>query len=333
MSYTGIPGLMSGPKRHPLAWQRSAMLDGLRLWETVRRFARWWLTCPNPGRGAESRWSRYTFDCLGAARSLISARQFRQVARIWTRPSYPGYWTRSAWRSRRDCRHCHDFWRCDLRGGPEGMPTGQFDNNPFIPADNVSRATYCASSTRTATCRYQSNIQTKIAVCVGLGRGQGDLARRRRRSAAWLRTQSRGAVPLAGNTAAAASDQISPSAVGARKFQEMKREAAAQPSKDPHPAGPQSRRTPRRGLHRRFNRYAPPICLTIAPGTGASPKCAPHHAGLDRSLVHSGPAFSVSADKADVSAWPGRSRTRRSAACRRGRGIRRPPTRSRQHPA
>jgi uncharacterized protein (DUF1800 family) len=76
-------------------------------------------------------------------------------------------------------------------------------------------------------------IQTEIAVLrFGLGARPGDLAAAGD-PRAWLMAQIKGAVPLAGNTPLAASDQIFTELLSARdKFQEMKREAAAQSSTD-----------------------------------------------------------------------------------------------------
>jgi uncharacterized protein (DUF1800 family) len=77
-------------------------------------------------------------------------------------------------------------------------------------------------------------LQTEIAVLrFGLGARPGDLAAAAADPRAWLMGQIKGAVPLAGNTPLAASDQIFTELLSARdKFQEMKREAAAQSSTD-----------------------------------------------------------------------------------------------------
>jgi uncharacterized protein (DUF1800 family) len=77
-------------------------------------------------------------------------------------------------------------------------------------------------------------IQTEIAVLrFGLGARPGDLAAAAGDPRAWLMAQIKGAVPLAGNTPLAASDRIFTELLSARdKFQEMKREAAAQSSTD-----------------------------------------------------------------------------------------------------
>jgi uncharacterized protein (DUF1800 family) len=75
-------------------------------------------------------------------------------------------------------------------------------------------------------------IQTEIAVLrFGLGARPGDLAAAAGDPRAWLMTQIKGAVPLAGNTPLAASDQIFTELLAARdEFQEMRRAAAAQAS-------------------------------------------------------------------------------------------------------
>jgi uncharacterized protein (DUF1800 family) len=77
-------------------------------------------------------------------------------------------------------------------------------------------------------------MQTEIAVLrFGLGARSGDLAAAAGDPRAWLMAQIKGAVPLAGNTPLAASEQIFTELLAARdEFQEMKREAAAQ-SSDP----------------------------------------------------------------------------------------------------
>jgi uncharacterized protein (DUF1800 family) len=79
-------------------------------------------------------------------------------------------------------------------------------------------------------------IQTEIAVLrFGLGARPGDLAAAAGDPRAWLMAQIKGAVPLAGDTPLAASDRIFTELLSARdQFQEMKREAAAQSSTDPH---------------------------------------------------------------------------------------------------
>jgi uncharacterized protein (DUF1800 family) len=79
-------------------------------------------------------------------------------------------------------------------------------------------------------------IQTEIAVLrFGLGARPGDLAAAAGDPRAWLTAQIKGAVPLAGTTPLAGSDRIFTELLAARdKFQEMKREAAAQPSADPY---------------------------------------------------------------------------------------------------
>jgi uncharacterized protein (DUF1800 family) len=77
-------------------------------------------------------------------------------------------------------------------------------------------------------------MQTEIAVLrFGLGARPGDLAAAAGDPRAWLMAQIKGAVPLAGNTPLAASDQIFTELLAARdEYQQMKREAAAQ-SSDP----------------------------------------------------------------------------------------------------
>jgi uncharacterized protein (DUF1800 family) len=82
-------------------------------------------------------------------------------------------------------------------------------------------------------------IQPEIAVLrFGLGARPGDLAAAAGDPRAWLMAQIKGAVPLAGNTPLAASDQIFTELLAARvEFREMKREAAAQ-SADPKAAVP-----------------------------------------------------------------------------------------------
>ena len=72
-------------------------------------------------------------------------------------------------------------------------------------------------------------IQTEIAVLrFGLGARPGDLAAAAGDPRAWLMAQIKGAVPLAGNTPLAASDQIFTELLAARdEYQQMKREAAA----------------------------------------------------------------------------------------------------------
>src|SRR5882762_7938238 len=83
-------------------------------------------------------------------------------------------------------------------------------------------------------------IQTEIAVLrFGLGARPGDLAAAAGDPRAWLRTQIKGAVPLAGNTPLAASDQIFTELLAARdEFREMKRAAAAQSADPKIPAAP-----------------------------------------------------------------------------------------------
>jgi uncharacterized protein (DUF1800 family) len=80
-------------------------------------------------------------------------------------------------------------------------------------------------------------VQTEIAVLrFGLGARPGDLAAAAGDPRAWLTAQIKGAVPLAGNTPLAPSDQIFTELRAARdEFQEKKREAAAQ-SSDPKAA-------------------------------------------------------------------------------------------------
>jgi uncharacterized protein (DUF1800 family) len=77
-------------------------------------------------------------------------------------------------------------------------------------------------------------IQTEIAVLrFGLGARPGDLTAAAGDPRAWLMAQIKGAVPLAGNTPLAPSDQIFSELLAARdQFRERKREAAAQ-SSDP----------------------------------------------------------------------------------------------------
>lgn len=84
-------------------------------------------------------------------------------------------------------------------------------------------------------------IQTEIAVLrFGLGARPGDLTAAAGDPRAWLMAQIKGAVPLAGDTPLAASDQIFAELRAARdEFQEKKREAAAAQSSDPKaPAAP-----------------------------------------------------------------------------------------------
>ena len=73
-------------------------------------------------------------------------------------------------------------------------------------------------------------IQTEIAVLrFGLGARPGDLTAAAGDPRAWLMAQIKGAVPLAGNTPLALSDQIFTAVLAAREAaQEMKREAAGQ---------------------------------------------------------------------------------------------------------
>src|SRR5260370_14886528 len=77
-------------------------------------------------------------------------------------------------------------------------------------------------------------IQTEIAVLrFGLGARPGDLTAAAGDPRAWLMAQIKGAVPLAGNTPLAPSDQIFSELLAARdQFRERKRDAAAQ-SSDP----------------------------------------------------------------------------------------------------
>jgi uncharacterized protein (DUF1800 family) len=83
-------------------------------------------------------------------------------------------------------------------------------------------------------------IQTEIAVLrFGLGARPGDLTAAAGDPRAWLMAQIKGAVPLAGDTPLAASDQIFAELRAAREeFQEKKREAAAQSSDPKAPAAP-----------------------------------------------------------------------------------------------
>jgi len=83
-------------------------------------------------------------------------------------------------------------------------------------------------------------IQAEIAVLrFGLGARPGDLAAAAGDPRAWLTAQIKGALPLAGNTPLAASDQIFSELLAARDaFQEEKREAAAQSSDSKAPAAP-----------------------------------------------------------------------------------------------
>jgi uncharacterized protein (DUF1800 family) len=73
-------------------------------------------------------------------------------------------------------------------------------------------------------------IQTEIAVLrFGLGARPGDFAAAAADPRGWLTAQTKGAVPLAGNTPLALSDQIFAELLAARdKLQEMKRESMAQ---------------------------------------------------------------------------------------------------------
>ncbi len=77
-------------------------------------------------------------------------------------------------------------------------------------------------------------IQAEIAVLrFGLGARPGELAAAAGDPRAWLMAQIKGAVPRAGDTPLAASDQIFTELLAARdEFQEMKREAAARSSSD-----------------------------------------------------------------------------------------------------
>lgn len=81
-------------------------------------------------------------------------------------------------------------------------------------------------------------IQTEIAVLrFGLGARPGDLTAAAGDPRAWLTAQIKGALPLAGDTPLAASDQIFTELRAARdEFQEKKREAAAQSSDPKAPA-------------------------------------------------------------------------------------------------
>jgi uncharacterized protein (DUF1800 family) len=83
-------------------------------------------------------------------------------------------------------------------------------------------------------------IQTEIAVLrFGLGARPGDLTAAAANPRAWLTAQIKGALPLAGNTPLAASDQIFTELLAARdEFREKKREAAAQFSDPKAPAAP-----------------------------------------------------------------------------------------------
>src|SRR5271154_5542810 len=78
-------------------------------------------------------------------------------------------------------------------------------------------------------------MQTEIAVLrFGLGARPGDLGAAAGDPRGWLTAQIKGAVPLAGNTPLAPSDQIFSELLAARdERQEMKREAAIKSSGDP----------------------------------------------------------------------------------------------------
>ena len=83
-------------------------------------------------------------------------------------------------------------------------------------------------------------LQAEIAALrFGLGARPGDLTAAAVDPRAWLAAQIKGAVPLAGGTALAPSEQIFAELQAAREqLQEMKREAAGQPTDDPKAPNP-----------------------------------------------------------------------------------------------
>ncbi len=98
MSYTADPRVLFAAERTLLAWQRSAIaLMGFGF--VVERFGLFLqMAAHQPGSGGQRSFSLAAgvlLLALGAAVALISARQFRQVAKNLD-PSVvpPGYWTR-----------------------------------------------------------------------------------------------------------------------------------------------------------------------------------------------------------------------------------------------